>query len=88
MFVRSRLNCQNYTVTTGSLPPGVTLYSSIGLLYGYPTTPGTYNFTIKATDANNCIGNKNYSGPSTDFNGKGKSNVVVWWVKFSRLLIA
>jgi large repetitive protein len=46
-----------FTVTTGSLPPGFTLTStgpSSVLLSGTPTTVGTYNFTMMATDANGC----------------------------------
>ena len=50
----------NYAVSAGNLPPGLTLYSS-GLVFGFPTTPGTYNFTITATDAGNCTGSKSYS---------------------------
>jgi hypothetical protein len=51
----------SYAVTSGSLPPGLTLYGSFGLIYGYPTTAGAYNFTNTATDTNNCTGSKNYS---------------------------
>ncbi len=39
-----------WTVSTGSLPPGISL-SSDGVLSGTPTTAGTYPFTIKVTDA-------------------------------------
>jgi hypothetical protein len=39
-----------FAVTAGSLPANVTL-SSAGLLSGTPTTPGTYTFTVTATDA-------------------------------------
>lgn len=37
-----------FTVQSGSLPPGITLYPN-GKLYGMPTTPGEYTFTAKAT---------------------------------------
>jgi hypothetical protein len=50
----------NYAVSVGNLPPGLTLYGS-GLVFGFPTTPGTYNFTITATDVGNCNGSKSYS---------------------------
>jgi hypothetical protein len=39
-----------WTVTTGTLPPGLNL-SSLGAIAGTPTIAGTYSFTIQATDA-------------------------------------
>jgi len=36
--------------STGTLPPGLTL-SNTGTLSGMPTTPGTYSFTVTATDS-------------------------------------
>ncbi len=78
----------SYAVTTGSLPPGLTLYGSFGLIYGFPTTAGSFDFTITATDANNCTGAKSYSlligGASVrslvfgDFDGDGKADLSVW----------
>ena len=35
----------------GSLPPGVTLNSSTGVLSGTPTTVGLYSFTVRVTDS-------------------------------------
>ena len=35
----------------GSLPPGISLEASTGLLSGVPTRPGQYSFTITYTDA-------------------------------------
>ncbi|HKQ48437.1 MAG TPA: putative Ig domain-containing protein [Phycisphaerae bacterium] len=50
-----------FAVTAGSLPAGLVL-SSGGLLSGTPTGPiGPANFTITATDANNCTGQLAYS---------------------------
>jgi len=40
-----------WSVSSGSLPPGITLGASTGLLSGTPTTAGTYSFTVKVTDA-------------------------------------
>lgn len=48
-------------MTSGSLPPGLSLSSS-GALTGTPTTVGTYSFTITATDASSGIGHQAYSG--------------------------
>ena len=40
-----------YTVSSGSLPPGLSLNSSTGALTGSPTTAGSYSFSIQATNA-------------------------------------
>ena len=40
-----------WSVPSGTLPPGVTLNVSTGLLSGTPTTAGTYSFTVKVTDS-------------------------------------
>ncbi|HEY5196811.1 MAG TPA: putative Ig domain-containing protein [Solirubrobacteraceae bacterium] len=37
--------------TTGTLPAGVTLGGSTGLLAGTPTSAGTFSFTVKVTDS-------------------------------------
>jgi uncharacterized repeat protein (TIGR01451 family) len=42
----------SWTLASGSLPPGFSELSSNGVLSGNPTTAGTYNFTVKVTDAN------------------------------------
>lgn len=39
-----------WTISAGSLPAGLSL-SSAGLLSGMPTAPGTFDFTVKVTDA-------------------------------------
>ena len=41
-----------WSVSSGSLPAGITLNSSSGALSGTPTAAGTASFTIKVTDAN------------------------------------
>jgi hypothetical protein len=77
-------------VTSGSLPPGVTLYPSNGLLFGFPGTNGTYNFAITATNANNCTGQRAYSlliskgtartalSFANDFDTSGKADFAFW----------
>jgi hypothetical protein len=41
----------SWSVTTGSLPAGLTLNSSSGTISGSPTTAGTSNFTVTVTDS-------------------------------------
>ncbi len=41
----------SWAVTTGSLPAGLTLHSSTGVIDGTPTASGTVNFTVTATDS-------------------------------------
>ncbi|MEP7341021.1 MAG: putative Ig domain-containing protein [Acidobacteriota bacterium] len=50
----------NFTLSAGALPNGVMLSAS-GLLSGTPTQLGSFNITIKATDANGCPGAQSYS---------------------------
>ncbi|MEO6076518.1 MAG: IPTL-CTERM sorting domain-containing protein, partial [Dokdonella sp.] len=49
----------SFTVVAGALPPGLTLTPS-GLLAGAPSTSGSFSFTVKATDANGCVGSQTY----------------------------
>ncbi|MCA1713630.1 MAG: autotransporter domain-containing protein, partial [Gammaproteobacteria bacterium] len=49
-----------FAVIAGALPPGLTLSAS-GVLSGTPTLPGTYSFTVRATDQNGFTGNQAYA---------------------------
>jgi hypothetical protein len=49
-----------YAVSSGVLPPGLTLNPVTGALTGTPTSFGTYSFTITGTDANACPGSRAY----------------------------
>src|SRR5204862_4616591 len=49
----------SFAVTSGSLPNGLTL--NAGTLSGTPTLPGTFNFTITATDSNSCPSSRAYT---------------------------
>jgi hypothetical protein len=40
----------SYTISSGSLPAGLTLTAGSGLLAGTPTAAGTFNFTVHVTD--------------------------------------
>jgi len=41
----------SYAVTQGSLPNGLTLNPTSGIISGYPTLAGTSSFTVQATDS-------------------------------------
>ena len=50
----------NWAVSSGSLPPGLTL-ATAGLIYGIPTTAGTYPFSVTVNDHASRTVNKNFS---------------------------
>lgn len=74
------LTPHTYAVTAGALPPGLTL-STAGVLSGTAGAPGTYNFTVTATDASGAVYTgsqaytlqvvmaQTYSGPSPTGSG-------------------
>ena len=39
-----------WTINAGALPPPLTINSSTGVISGTPSTAGTFNFTVRATD--------------------------------------
>ena len=45
-----------WSITSGSLPAGLTLNSSTGAISGTPTAPGVYSFTVQAKDTLNVTG--------------------------------
>ncbi|TAF59217.1 MAG: hypothetical protein EAZ57_11840, partial [Cytophagales bacterium] len=51
----------NYAVTAGTLPTGLTLNGSSGLISGTPTVLGSSTFTITVTDAGGCTVVQNYT---------------------------
>jgi len=78
----------SYAVTSGTVPPGTTLYTSFGLLFGYPTAAGSYTFTVTATQGA-CTASKTYTvmisagfasslTVFSDFDGDGKSDLSVF----------
>ncbi|GAB3385469.1 hypothetical protein GCM10027432_18220 [Lysobacter fragariae] len=59
-----------FAVSAGALPNGLVLNTSSGAITGTPTASGTFNFTIRATDANSFSGTRAYtvvSAPPTIF---------------------
>ncbi|WP_395742930.1 beta strand repeat-containing protein [Prosthecobacter sp.] len=50
-----------YSLSSGTLPSGVTLNASSGVLSGTPNVAGTYTFTLGATDANGCSATQAFS---------------------------
>jgi len=51
----------SWAVTAGALPGGLTLGAANGILSGIPTTGGTFNFTVTATDSFNQTGSRAYT---------------------------
>jgi Putative Ig domain/Bacterial Ig domain len=51
----------SYAVTNGSLPGGLTLNPSSGIISGTPTTAGISSFTVQATDATGAQASQNLS---------------------------
>jgi len=49
-----------YNLASGALPPGITLSGS-GTVSGTPTTAGSYNFTVSATDGFGFTGSQAYT---------------------------
>ena len=50
-----------FSVSSGALPPGLTLNPASGAITGSPTIAGTFTFSITATDVNGCSGSRLYS---------------------------
>jgi outer membrane autotransporter protein len=50
-----------YTVSSGALPPGLTLNSATGNIFGTPTAGGSFAFSVQATDHNNLSGTASYT---------------------------
>ena len=51
----------NWSITTGSLPAGLSLSGSTGAISGTPTVSGTPTFTVQVTDAKGVIASKQFS---------------------------
>jgi hypothetical protein len=51
------VNPYSWSLEAGSLPPGLTLNASTGVISGKPTTVGTYNFTVRVRDSQSTSAN-------------------------------
>ena len=51
----------SFTISSGSLPPGLSLNSGTGAITGTPTTNGAYTFTVLVTGGNGCVGSTQYT---------------------------
>jgi len=51
----------NWGIGAGALPPGLALGASTGAITGIPTTPGSYAFTVTATDSLTQTGQRSYT---------------------------
>lgn len=73
----------NFVQIAGNFPPGLTLNSD-GTISGTPTTAGTFNFDVTATDSNNCTGVRNFSviitGQACIFNDDFADGIVDWQI--------
>ncbi|MDZ4289467.1 MAG: putative Ig domain-containing protein, partial [Prosthecobacter sp.] len=50
-----------WAVVSGSLPAGLSLNASTGVISGTPTSATSATFTVRATDGNSCVGTKVYT---------------------------
>lgn len=71
-------------VTSGSLPPGLTLAAN-GTLSGTPTAAGAFNFTVTVTESTSCATSQSYS--FTVLTGKAPRNVRALGQSSSSILV-
>lgn len=60
-----------WSVSSGALPAGLALNPGAGVLSGTPTNAGTSNFAVRATDANQCMGERAYTLTTNPAPGSG-----------------
>jgi hypothetical protein len=66
-----------FSIMSGSLPPGISLNSTTGSFTGQPTAAGNYNFVVGVTDKpNSGTGSQSYSVPIKN-GGQGGGGITV-----------
>jgi hypothetical protein len=61
LFASGGVQPYTWTVVTGALPPGLELPRRENTISGTPTTPGTFTFTVRVTDAVGAFSEKEFS---------------------------
>jgi uncharacterized protein (TIGR03437 family) len=51
----------SFDISAGALPADLTLNATTGAITGTPASPSTTNFTVRATDANGCMGERAFT---------------------------
>ncbi len=69
-----------FAVTSGSLPPGLTLGNLTGAITGRPTTAGSYSFSVTVTDAALATASRAYVLTVTDVPTLTVSGTTIWTV--------
>jgi hypothetical protein len=57
----------SYSVTSGTLPQGISLDGAAGVLSGIPTAAGAYSFQVTATEGGNSVATQTYTGNVFNF---------------------
>ncbi|HYA18814.1 MAG TPA: Ig domain-containing protein [Bryobacteraceae bacterium] len=60
-----------WSVSAGSLPPGLNLNNGTGEIKGTPNTAGTYSFTLQVVDKNGLVGVSSSSSNNSGWGGSG-----------------
>lgn len=61
LFADGGTSPYTWTLRSGQIPPGLQLTASPGRITGTPTTPGTFTFLVRATDARGAFAERTFS---------------------------
>jgi hypothetical protein len=65
-----------WSLSSGLLPPGLTLNTNSGVIGGTPTTNGTFNFTARVSDTGNPVQTTNKALSITTINSTGTPGLI------------